>query len=1549
MGALDCRQSPDIVVETKYPLVENIKFVGMNDYRGEIETDEKDKKKAFSNNNNLYDQEHSQVIGNAYEVPINISSSQLNNEEDYESSNKELSTNINNQNILVTDTKNHNEINEKIKESLELYKNDLINKNKNVNRFMDFTFPKESVILKKYEEEKFFKDNKNLNNNKKVKEKVKKTKIKASNNKNMNMNEQNLKVLKNNNTNNTNNKYKFRNFKNNNQQNNNLQNKDKKDLNTYFFTQKNKNYNSNPFISELNQNQNKKPIIKVKSPLENNNNNNIKIKKLPLDRTDSNNQIKINDIKNINSLSNINNINNVIDNKKNQNIEKINQKKYAKDDLNIVAPQDSTRISLMNTYDKEKEIIELKNKYLKSQTPPTFSNLRESQASSFYINNFLRKENNSSLIRDKSAKFSQVMNIPGKQDIIDIFKQEKDLNPEKTLSSYERLGVASTKKLSNNEYFDKIISQSAGTYNLNQIKQIKENNNINYKDISNVLDFYNINNVNKKVINEMPKQNEYIVKDLPEIIEESYNNNFMKNSNISDNMNDLTKNLYSSNINAETTPLKNQENNNESFAEVIFLSKSKKINQIPNNEIKNINARTDKNELPEVFNSSNINNFGSFLLSKTDKDEFGNKDLNLEENNNLKETNINEFKEFEINNLNNSNNFATITKLNENQFDTKENPEVFNYSNINNINNITFSNKKEDNEYYPTEYDTLNIYNSKEENNKEKIKTDKIEFTNSPEIFDSFNINTLKQPTTTLIKIEDNFKQNFDSDNINNFNQIENISSTNLNMKDFNYDKKNENIDSNNSPEILETSNINNKVETTNEANEYNFELNNLIKEINYSNINYINEDKNKNKKEAMYNNENNNEFYELFDFNNLNDKINSSKIIKDNINNLNQEQNITTKKLEENDIIKDIKHNIQNLNIDKNNLSKVYSSPNMNYKKQNINQNNDNNQNKEFIEKIINMKELPKVFGSSDIKIKQKISVSCQTEEKVSDLPDVFGSYDINNYSKDNNIKENENINMKDLQDFSTTYHINDLKNQKTNLINKEENINKKELPEVFPSSNIIPTKTIYKNSDFYIKEDIRKSINNNFNQTENITTKKLEENNIIKDIKYNIQNLNIDKNNLSKVYSSPNMNYKKQNINQNNDNNQNKEFIEKIINMKELPKVFGSSDIKIKQKISVPCLTEEKVSDLPDVFGSFDINNYCKDNNIKENENINLEDINNLKQPKRTLDLTKEDINKKDLSEDFILSNDNINQNVINEININNQENLNNKDLPELMASSNFNNINPTSIIDINKSIDMKDLPEAFGSYNIKNLEKDPKELNINIKVSENNSIDYGFRKEQNKLLVPISRNKSYIQHIKQNIHSNSNPFDYKQSKNMNNSSSFSYYSLKKKNNQPYEVPILKDLSNLNQTSNIQSSRITYANQIDINNKTENEIIENNYNPYSQGIKNTKSYQNINIIPMENIDLKSFNNDKREQSNSSMALYKSINNNNFNNLRAPTYSGTKYNTIYSTGSSSSNIFGNKIKTKKIFYKKNGFPAYNYTYNSPGNLSTNIIKTDYS
>ena len=381
-------------------------------------------------------------------------------------------------------------------------------------------------------------------------------------------------------------------------------------------------------------------------------------------------------------------------------------------------------------------------------------------------------------------------------------------------------------------------------------------------------------------------------------------NNLAKDFN-KENINDF--NLINNSMKAKITSSDSQEKNKDDhFAEVILLSKTKSaINQTQNNEIdnktekinldfnlENKNKNTNIN-IPEPFNSSNINNLGSFILSKpdkNDKNEFEKRDLNIPEINNFTETYTNITNVpgvLEIQDLKNSNQLGAITKL-----DADQNPEIFDYSNINSIKNITFSNKKEDIDFCSKDYDTFNIYNTKEEINKKKDDIGKDDLNDSPEIFDSLNINNLKQPTTTLPKMEENYPQHFNSSNI--LNQIENISSTNINSKNINY-MGNEIINSKDLPEIFDYSDINKIIETKNKQKEYNVD-------INFTDNNF--------------------ELYDSLDVNILNGKSNSSKTIKDNFNNnLNLTPNIETKKIEENNIIKDFKQYLQNLTIDKNNL----------------------------------------------------------------------------------------------------------------------------------------------------------------------------------------------------------------------------------------------------------------------------------------------------------------------------------------------------------------------------------------------------------------------------------------------------------------------------------------------------------------------------------------------------------------------------------------------------------------------------------------------------
>ena len=199
--------------------------------------------------------------------------------------------------------------------------------------------------------------------------------------------------------------------------------------------------------------------------------------------------------------------------------------------------------------------------------------------------------------------------------------------------------------------------------------------------------------------------------------------------------------------------------------------------------------------------------------------------------------------------------------------------------------------------------------------------------------------------------------------------------------------------------------------------------------------------------------------------------------------------------------------------------------------------------------EEIINMKDLPEVFGSSDIPKLKQITTTTTTETKgnvdskdqsgkndtlgnnapqtkttitkeefinMKDLPEVFGSSDIQNFKKITTTTTTEttgNVDSKDLDG--------DLQKAKT-TITKEEFINMKDLPEVFGSSDI-----------------------QNFKKITTTTTTETTGNVDSKD--------QSGKNEIKTTITK-----------------------EEFINMKDLPEVFGSSDIQNFKKITTTTTTE-------------------------------------------------------------------------------------------------------------------------------------------------------------------------------------------------------------------------------------------------------------------------------------------------------------------------------------------------------------------------------------
>ena len=469
----------------------------------------------------------------------------------------------------------------------------------------------------------------------------------------------------------------------------------------------------------------------------------------------------------------------------------------------------------------------------------------------------------------------------------------------------------------------------------------------------------------------------------------------------------------------------------------------------------------------------------------------------------------------------------------------------------------------------------------------------------------------------------------------------------------------------------------------------------------------------------------------------------------------------------------------------------------------------NNDNLNQIKITKIdLDMDDLPETFGSSNIANFKQTTTTTTTKTTgngdkpaqttttttsktignidMKDLPEVFGSFDINKYKQpvpntkkeEINAEKPDNNNFKQETTTTTTKTFGDIA------------LDMKDLPEVFGSSDI-----------------------NNFKQTTTTTTTKTTENIDLKDFNIDLKNYQLDMKDLPEVFGSSDINRFKQTTTSTTTTNKEggdlgkKEdtkqitTTEGIINMKDLPEVFGSSDINhFKQTTTTTTTTTKKeggdlqkkesnkdikqittttnttaegiidMKDLPEVFGSSDINNYKQtkttttitttkkvgeDLNKLDNKDvkqiitttktegiIDMKDLpevfgsfnishfkqaaiegnsdakdltkgidtSNLKNVKQTTTTTTKEggnFDLKDLPPGFDFSNlDNVKQTTTTTKTVGA---LDMKDLPEVFGSSDINNFKQTTTTtSTTGTLDMKDLPETFGSSDINNFKQ-------------------------------------------------------------------------------------------------------------------------------------------------------------------------------------------------------------------------------------------------
>ena len=292
-------------------------------------------------------------------------------------------------------------------------------------------------------------------------------------------------------------------------------------------------------------------------------------------------------------------------------------------------------------------------------------------------------------------------------------------------------------------------------------------------------------------------------------------------------------------------------------------------------------------------------------------------------------------------------------------------------------------------------------------------------------------------------------------------------------------------------------------------------------------------------------------------------------------------------------------------------------------------------------------------------------------------DLPETFGSSNINNYVQ----KEAK---------VTTTSKIEKEEEAPFEYRKIEVNVNES-LPETFGSSNIQQLglnqqpETTKVTTVTKATENIKSKTNDNNNLKQITTTTKTEATG------------NIDLNNLPSNLTS--------------------EQINNIINMKDLPETFGSSNINnFKQTTTTTTtkttgnvdlnnlpgnLTSSQIKnivdmkDLPETFGSSNINNFKQTTTTTTTKTTGNVDLNNL-QGNLTSSQIKNIVDMKDLPETFGSSN------------INNFKQTKTTTTTKTTGNVDLNNLGNLTSSQIDNIINMKDLPETFGSSNINNIKK-------------------------------------------------------------------------------------------------------------------------------------------------------------------------------------------------------------------------------------------------
>ena len=736
MGAANCCKKPDEIVieEVKYSTTDNNKFTAIDQdsypqdteqYRSNVNAEDDNAQNQAVSNQNIYEQEGgSPKIGGAYEVPINVSSPQQNYEEGYESNNMGSPQQYESQNI-------HSQ---------------------NI----------ESSNLNQYEQEERagnqYAENANVNQN--------------------------------------------------------LNSPKSRDENAYAGNQEEEGVDYNDLVNQMGNEANLKALRMGNAGLKTTSNSvsySMKQSKQPLNNL---NRQQINN-KNIggidlNALAQKGAIdlkNFTLGNQQGGNIATKNVRKVEYNKIGPTEQQKTTnntttinRQADMNNYGLRQEVTDSQNdenenlnKYFQQATSKLVSVNSQLTGSENKDNFYQKGNNNASAVDLKQLALSANAQLPGGLNINTVYSQGPSPQ-QKTVQKVQKVSkIASVTPISSNEDISKYFKQP----NKISSSQSQLNTNVNLNQLGATanapispqedLNKYFRQAISQKVRSIIGEKKENNL--APEGVD---NGNQIKITKINLDMEDLPETFGSSNIANYKQTVTTTKTTGKIGSDINKQVETKIASNQPENfdfqklNIDMKNFKLDMKDLPEVFGSSDINNFKQTTTTTvtTTKKEGVKEQKDIPQDQSLNENN---FKQI------------TTTTTTEGIINMKDLPEVFGSFNISNfkpakVTSITNSIKEGDKEKKDLPQEI-----NQDENNFKQITTTTttegiINMKDLPEVFGSFNISNFKPAKvtsiTTSIKEGDKEQKDIPQDqslNENNFKQITTTTTTEgiINMKDL--------------------------------------------------------------------------------------------------------------------------------------------------------------------------------------------------------------------------------------------------------------------------------------------------------------------------------------------------------------------------------------------------------------------------------------------------------------------------------------------------------------------------------------------------------------------------------------------------------------------------------------------------------------------------------------------------------------------------------------------------------------------------------------------